>query len=89
MRRTRHFVKRKKFHFAESEVRYAGFMLDSEGYHLYSELTDAIAKFLPPKNLTYLRSFMGLVNQLNAFTSYVEGQVEPLRALLSSKNEFV
>lgn len=41
-----------------------------------------------PANITYLRSFMGLVNQLSEFTPDIAAAAQPLRPLLSLKRSF-
>ena len=78
-----------KFKFAEDQLKFAGFILTDAGYQIDPALTEAIAKFPTPQNVTDLRSFMGLVNQLGSFTPNLAGLVEPLRTLLSSKNDFL
>ena len=78
-----------KFKFAEDQLKFAGFILTDAGYQIDPALTAAIAKFPTPQNVTDLRSFMGLVNQLGTFTPNLAGLVEPLRTLLSSKSDFL
>ena len=72
----------------EDQLKFAGFILTDAGYQIDPALTEAIAKFPTPQNVTDLRSFMGLVNQLGPFTPNVAGLVEFLHTLLSSKNDF-
>ncbi|XP_076032421.1 uncharacterized protein LOC143020148 [Oratosquilla oratoria] len=48
----------------------------------------AIRDFPTPANLTDLRSFMGLVNQLADFTPAITAAAQPLRPLLSPKRSF-
>ena len=78
-----------KFRYAEEQLKFAGFILMNGEYRIDPALAEGIAKFPIPKNITELRSFMGLVNQLGSFTPDVATHTEPLRALLSKKNEFV
>ena len=78
-----------KFNFAKTEVPFAGFQLSPDGYCIHPDLTDAIRDFPPPDNITKLRSFVGLVNQLSSFTACIADILQPLRPLLSSKNTFL
>ncbi|ROT64574.1 hypothetical protein C7M84_017480 [Penaeus vannamei] len=43
---------------------------------------------LPPSNITDLRSFMGLVNQLADFSPEIAATAQPLRPLMSPKRSF-
>ena len=49
----------------------------------------AISDFLRPTNITELRSFMGLVEQLAGFSTEVAAAKGPLRPLLSARNAFI
>lgn len=75
-----------KWEYAQPRVTFAGFNLSKDGYSIDSAITDAIAKFPTPSNL---RAFFRLANQLSASTDSLTGLLEPLRSLLSTKNEFV
>ena len=57
-------LSKKKFNFAKKEVNFVGYIINENGIAADPTKLDAIAKFPAPKNLTELRSFMGLVNQL-------------------------
>ena len=48
----------------------------------------SIKNFPIPKNLTELRSFLGLVNQLGSFTHEISALTSPFRELLKTKNKF-
>ena len=48
----------------------------------------AIKNFPVPNNISELKSFMGLVNQLGDFSKQVSSTSVPLRGLLSTKNVF-
>ena len=78
----------KKFQMG-SEVIFGGFKLNANGYSLDPSLHEAIRKFPPPRNITKLRSFMGLVNQATSFTKKISGLTMLLKDLLKSKNDFV
>ena len=78
-----------KFRFCETEVTFAGFKLSREGYKVDDSQLNAIRDFPIPTNVTDLRSFFGLINQLANNTATIAQCLEPLRPLLSTKNEFV
>ena len=80
---------RDKFKFCETEVTFAGFKLSREGYKVDDSLLNAIRDFPLPTNVTNLRSFFGLANQLANNTASIAQCLQPLRPLLSTKNEFV
>ena len=49
---------------------------------------EALTDFPTPTNITELRAFLGLANQLGNFTNELSGLTQPLRDLLKRKNEF-
>ena len=51
--------------------------------------TSAVAKMDAPTNVTELRRFMGMINQLAKFLPSLAQLTSPLRPLLSSKNEWI
>ena len=71
-----------KLIFAEPSVSYCGYDVNSTGYTADQRKVKAIAEFPTPANITDLRSFLGLVNQLGAFSSDTATAAEPLRDLL-------
>ena len=71
-----------KLAFAEPSVSYCGYDVTSTGYTADQRKVKAIAEFPTPTNITDLRSFLGLVNQLGAFSSETATAAEPLRDLL-------
>lgn len=74
-----------KFHFAEREVEFAGFLVTDNGVKPTKRMTEAILHFPTPTNITGVRSWFGLVNQV----SYAFSQAEvmaPFRELLKTKN---
>ena len=72
----------------KTSVKFAGFIVSSDGYVPDPALTEAIAAFPAPQSLTDLRSFFGLVNQVAPFSDEIAELLEPLRPLLSSKRSF-
>ena len=75
--------------FAEEEVEFCGFTINSAGYTADDKKIRAIKLFPTPSNVTDLRSFLGLVNQLGSFSSDVAAAAEPLRQLLRPRNAWL
>ena len=81
-------LKREKFIFAKPEVDFCGYKISANGYKIDPRITKAITDFPKPANITDLRSFFGLANQLANFTDDIASKMEPLRELLKPRNEF-
>ena len=77
----------KKFQFAESTVRYLGFVINDSGIQPTTEFIQSIMDFPTPRNITDVRSWFGAVGQVSyAFASSHE--MLPFRHLLSTKTPF-
>ena len=74
-----------KFKFAQNEVKFCGYKITPAGYTTDNEKARAIADFPRPENVTDLRSFMGLVNQLSGLTPELAGSTQAFRDLLKSR----
>jgi len=72
-------ISRKKVEYGP-DINFAGFHLSRDGIRPDASKTKAIADFPTPKNVTDLRSFMGLANQLGGFIDNLANTTEPLRA---------
>ncbi|XP_068222164.1 uncharacterized protein [Palaemon carinicauda] len=88
-RKFRITLNRDKFVVAASQVSFCGYQLSEEGIAADPGKVSAIRDFPTPTNLTDLRSFMGLVNQLAEFTPEIAATAQPLRPLMSLKRAFV
>ena len=77
-----------KFEVAEPRVRFCGYNLFAVGVSAGEDRISVIWDFPTPANLTDLRSFMGLVNQLSEFTQDIAAAAQPLRPLMSPKRTF-
>ena len=82
-------MSREKFVVAAPETEYCGNIVSENGIRADPQKVKAIQEFPSPKNITDLRSFFGLVNQLQDFSFEVSDAAENLRPLLSTKNTFV
>ena len=82
-------MSREKFIFAASETEYCGNIVSEDGIRADPQKVKAIQEFPVPKNITDLRSFFGLVSQLQDFSYEISDAAEALRPLLSTKNAFI
>ena len=78
-----------KFVLAAAEVPYAGYIVGENGTEAHPARVEAIEKFPVPTNLTEMRSFMGMVEQMSEFSAGISAAATPLRPLLSSKSPFI
>ena len=83
------FLNIEKCQFFQQQVTFAGFQLSAEGYQVYPSITTAITNYPTPTNRSELRSLLGLVNQLSSSTNTLATLLDPIRPLLSTKNEFL
>ena len=72
-----------------NNVKFAGYVITDEGTKPDPEKVEAIEKFTVPKNLTDLRSFMGLTNHFADFAPDLKHAMAPMKGLLSKKNAFL
>ena len=57
-------LSRDKFQFAKTELEFAGVVLSKEGYRINPMVYEALRDFPPPTNISEMRSFCGMANQL-------------------------
>ena len=77
-----------KFQYGNS-VKFAGFIVDENGSKPDPEKVSSIRNFPSPKDLTNLRSWMGLVNQFASFAPDLKHAMVPLQGLLKPKNAYL
>ena len=77
-----------KFVFGRQEVEYLGFNLKKDGVEPGDELLRSILNFPRPENISGIRSWFGLVEQVTWAFSKTE-VMAPFRKLLSPKSDFV
>lgn len=68
-------------------INFVGYKISQNSIEVDDQKVAAIRDFPEPTNVTDLRSFLGLVNQLGAFSHEVAGAARPLRDLLKTKNQ--
>jgi hypothetical protein len=76
-----------KFSFAQDTVEFAGFEITPDEVRPCNRYVDAIKQFPTPLNITDIRSWFGLVNQVSYYTSMSE-RMRPFRDLLKPKSPF-
>ena len=81
-------MNRNKFVFGRKEVEYLGFQLKKDGVEPGDELIKSILNFPRPENISGIRSWFGLVEQVTWAFSKTE-VMAPFRKLLSPKSDFV
>ena len=76
-----------KFQFCDRTVDFAGFRVSDDKVEPLPKYLQAIKTFPTPKNISDVRSWYGLVNQVAHYAQLRE-LVAPLKPLLSSKSQF-
>ena len=72
----------KKFQFCEREVEFAGFLITEEDVKPLPKYLDAIRNFPRPANISDIRSWFGLVNQVSHYAKLTD-LMAPFKPLLS------
>jgi hypothetical protein len=80
---------KEKFKFSRSRLSWVGYDIQHGGISIEKEKLNALSQFPRPTNISELRSFMGLVEQLAGFSTEVAAAKGPLRPLLSTRNPFI
>ena len=79
---------KEKFKFARSRLSWVGYDIQHGGISIEKEKLNALSQFPCPTNISELRSFMGLVEQLAGFSTKVAA-AKAWRPLLSTRNPFI
>uniref|UniRef100_A0A8C7Z7B9 ribonuclease H n=1 Tax=Oryzias sinensis TaxID=183150 RepID=A0A8C7Z7B9_9TELE len=77
-----------KCEFTCHKVRFLGHVISAAGVQPDPEKTSAVQKMGAPTNVSELRSFLGMVNQLGRFIPNLAEKDKVLRDLLSKKNHW-
>lgn len=77
-----------KFQFAEDVVEFAGFEITSDSVRPCAKYLRAIREFPTPKNITDVRAWFGVVNQVSYAFSMTD-YMYPFRALLKPSTPFI
>ena len=82
-------LNREKCEFAQRKIKFLGQVLGEEGIQPDPNKIAAIQKMREPQNISDLRRFLGMVNQLSKFSPQLAEKTKPLRDLLSTKNQWL
>ena len=63
-------------------VQYLGHIIDAEGLHPIADKVEAVQKAPPPKNVSELKSYLGLLSYYGKFLPQLASTLAPLCALL-------
>ena len=77
-----------KCEFSKHRIKFLGQILDGSGVKPDPDKVEAIQAMKAPMNVTEVRRFLGMINQLSKFTPNLAQKAEPLRDLLSKKNQW-
>lgn len=75
-------LQKQKCYFFQKSVSYLGFVIDKNGLHKSPEKIQAIVDAVPPKNVSQLKSFLGIVNYYRLFIPNASMVLSPLYDLL-------
>ena len=78
-------IRRKKWHFLQPSVEFLGHRVDAEGHHPLASKVQAITKAPIPRNVTELRSILGLLNYYGSFIPNFSSLLYPLNHLLQKE----
>ena len=81
-------LNKEKCEFNKTAIKFLGQVIDSSGIKPDPDKIKAISQMPQPTNITELRRFLGMVNQLNKFSPHLADTMKPLRELLSSQNQW-
>ena len=70
-------------------VKFAGYIINQDGSKMNPDLVAAISKFPAPKDITNLRSLIGLVNRFNDQNPDLKHAMAPWQLLLKKSNKFI
>ena len=81
-------VKKRKCKFMAPSVSYLGHVIDEKGLHPLPEKVEAIRQAPTPKDVTELKSYLGLLTYYGRFLPNLSTQLAPLYKLLSKKESW-
>ena len=77
-----------KCRFSQSCVKFLGHLVDQEGIHPDPDKVVAIVQVQPPSDVSAVRRFLGMANQMSKFCPNLADKTKPLRELLNKSNEW-
>lgn len=82
-------VQREKCEFFKESLEYLGHIIDAQGLHKSPEKVRAIRDAPAPKDVSQLRSFLGLINYYSRFIPNLASVLAPLNALLCKGKQWL
>ncbi|CAG9126955.1 unnamed protein product [Plutella xylostella] len=82
-------IKREKCTFFTKQIKFLGYVIDSDGIRVDPEKVKPILKMIPPKDTSQLRSFLGMVNFYGKFIDKLSHTLAPLYELLKKDRVWV
>ena len=80
-------LKNSKCEFMRTSVEYLGHVIDKEGVHKATSKVDQILDMPIPRDVTSLRSFLGMLNYYRRFIPNLAAAITPLTALLEKSHK--
>ena len=81
-------LKETKCHFGIGRVEVLGFMVDGQGTSLSESRLQGLKGVQPPRDLSTLRSFMGMAGFLRGYVNNFAMVCQPLTSIMSPKKQF-
>ena len=78
-----------KCEFVKTQLKFLGHLVNRDGVRVDPKKTSSITDMEPPTNITEMRRFMEMVNQLGKFSQNLADLTQPLRQLLSKKSAWL
>lgn len=75
-----------KCQFAKKEIKFIGHIINQDGIKADPDRVKAIRDMAAPTDISGVRRFLGLVNQMGKFSPNLAEKTKPIRDLLSKKN---
>lgn len=74
--------------FLQDSVEYLGYRIDEQGLHPTEEKVEAIINAPAPRNVSEIRSFLGLLNYYGKFVANLSTLLHPLHQLLQADTKW-
>ena len=82
-------LNKEKCEFGKTTIKFLGHIITPEGISPDLHKTTAVKNMKQPSNVSELRGFLGMANQLRKFSSSITELTKPLRDLTSVKNSWM
>ena len=77
-----------KCEFKKKSVKFLGHIIDEHGVRADPNKVKAITELKPPENISEVRRFLGMINQLSNFSENLALKTKPICELLEKRNEW-